>query len=549
MSDPQPEPSGIPPSSGEATSDLGAGGAQPLEAAARRIPGTVAGPQESAVQIPGYTLLSVLGRGGMGVVFLARQERLQRHVAVKMLTVEAAHDAAYLARLEREAQTLATLNHPHIVGCHDVLATDQGTFLVMPFVPGHLSARDLLKRFGRIPEATVARIARDTASGLAYAHRKGICHRDVKPDNLLVYREDPTPPHTPEEVFLSPHARVMICDFGIARRVQPGSPGDTTRILGSPAYMAPEQASNAAGNDFRADLYALGCSLFHLLTGQHPFPGATGVETLQMKLDHDLPDPEVHGVTVSAACRRVLARLGRRDPGQRYGSYAELLADLEAWAADLGRALLAGPGPRPGQGFWRGLTVGVGAAALLAGVAAGILWHRRIAPRPVSCTASLGYWAGDRAAWRVAPPDAETPSPVLVGLTPGRPLELRHPIHGETRVRLRVRLPMGGRGACALRQGDRERWHLRWERDGARMVLVATADGRDIPLVPVDERRPLDWLALDLRLRERQVDLYADGRQRGIAPLREPLGEAGLVIEMQGGCLAQFGDLWITALP
>jgi len=507
------------------------------------------GPQENAIRVPGCTLLSVLGRGGMGVVFLARQERLQRLVAVKMLTSEASHDAAYLARLEREAQTLATLNHPHIVGCHDILSTEQGTFLIMPFVPGHLSARDLLKRFGRLPEATVARLALDTASGLAYAYRKGVCHRDVKPDNLLILRDDATPPHAPEDVFLSPHARVMICDFGIARRSQPGGPGDTSCILGSPAYMAPEQASNDERCDFRADLYALGCTLFHLLTGRHPFPGAAGMETLRLKLDNDLPDPQVHGVAVSNECRRVLRRLGRREPSQRYGSYAEFLADLEAWSTALRQRPRTRAGPRSHSAFWKGLAAGVAVAVLLAALGAGILWRRQLAPRPISCTASLGLWSGDRSAWRVAPPDAEMRCPVLVGLTPGRPLELCHAVRGGTRVRLRVRLPMGGRVACSLRQGERERWGLRWERDGAGTVLVATADGRDIPLVPASDRRPLEWLALDLRIQDRQIDLYADGRPHGLAPLKEPLGEAGLVLEMQAGCLAQFADLWVTALP
>jgi hypothetical protein len=541
-----PQPVGPENLPGEETSDLAAGDTGPLNAQGLFVPGTAVGEEYARLRVPGCTLVSVLGGGGMGVVFLARQERLQRLVAVKMLASEAARDVVYLARLEREAQTLATLAHPNIVGCHDILSTEQGTFLIMQFVPGQLSVRDLLKRFGRLPESVVVRIAVDTARGLAYALRRGICHHDIKPDNLLIHREDPTPPHAAEDVFLSPHARVMICDFGIARQALPGAGGEA-RIQGSPAYMAPEQAFDHAHTDFRADLYALGSTLFHLLTGRHPFVAPSGTETIRMKLDRDLPDPRLHGGAVSDECLRVLRRLGHRDPAQRYGSYPEFLADLEHWA---GALQPPGDRGRPGHryAFWQGLAVGVAVVILTVAAGAAFYLRRQLGPTPASCAASLGYWSGDRSGWRVAAADAETPGATLVGLVPGRPLELRQPIRADTRIRLKARLPVPARVRISLCQEEQDRWSFRWERANGASGVAAEADGRDIPLVDVAERKPLEWLSLDLRVRDRQVDLYADGRLRGIAPLKAPLGDVRLVLEVQDGYLGQFTDLWISAL-
>jgi hypothetical protein len=547
MSAPQPQPAGSSETQGEATSDLSAGTSTSLDVQGRLIPGTAVGSEYATLQVPGCTLISVLGRGGMGVVFLARQDRLQRLVAVKMLTAEASRDASFLAHLEREAQTLATLSHPNIVGCHDILSTGQGTFLVMQYIPGQLSVRDLLKRFGRLPEAIVARIASDTARGLAYALRKGICHRDIKPDNLLIYREDPAPPHTPEEVFLSHHARVMICDFGIARQALAGVPG-TERVLGSPAYMAPEQAFGHAHTDFRADLYALGSTLYHLLTGSHPFCGGSNAESIRMKLDSDLPDPRLRGVTVSDDCQGILRRLGHREPVRRYASYTEFMADLDGWVARLQPTGSQLQPKHHRHAFWKGLAAGIAVVSLAAATATVLHFRRQFRPLPASCAASLGYWSGDHSAWRVASPDAETRGPTLVGLVPGSTLELRQPLHADTRVRFRVRLPIAGRIRCSLRQDGADRWSLCWDRRQGLSVLAATADGREIPLVDVPDRKPMEWLSLDLRMRDWQVDLYAEGRLRGLAPLKTPLGQARLVLQMEDGCLAQFTDLWITAL-
>jgi hypothetical protein len=532
---------------GEATSDLTATSILLQDPDGRILPGTPVDPAHLQVSIPGCTLVSVLGQGGMGVVFLARQERLDRFVAVKMLATDAGRDAIYLARLEREAQTLATLSHPNIVGCHDILSTEQGTFLIMQFVPGQLSVRDLLLRFGKLPEVVVARIALDTARGLAYAHKKGICHRDVKPDNLLVYREDSSPPHAAEDVFRAANARVMICDFGIAREAVPAE-GGLDSVLGSPAYMAPEQAFDRGHIDFRADIYALGSTLYQLLTGKRPFVGSVGIETVRLKLAADLPDPRTTGTTASDECVHILKCMGQRDPQERYASYVDLLADLESWFHQQQRTQHRRILGRYPPAFWKGLVAGASAVLLIGGVVAAVKLRDIFEPLPPSCAATLGYWSGDRSSWRVTEPDAETHGPSLLGLSPDAPLELRQSLEPNSRARFKVRVPGPGQVRCALRQEGRERWWLRWQRRNGSSVFASEADGRDIPLVEIPDRKSLDWLSVDLRVREREIDLLIDGKLRGIAPLKEALGKAHLVIEIREGSLAQFTDIWITDL-
>lgn len=536
---------------GDATSDLTATSVLPQDPNGQLLPGAPVTGNYADIRVPGYTLISVLGQGGMGVVFLARQERLGRFVAIKMISTEATHDASYLRRLEREAQTLATLSHPNIVGCHDILTTDQGTFLVMQFVPGQLSVRDLLLRFGRISEAVVARIACDTARGLDYAWKKGICHRDIKPDNLLIYREDPSPPHTPDEAFTSPNARVMICDFGIARDALAAGSADAAAgsVLGSPAYMAPEQAFDRSQVDFRADIYALGTSLYQLLTGKRPFHGPNGIETVRLKLDADLPDPRREGVAVSDECIHILRRMGAREPSRRYAAYEELLADLASWLSQqqqIRHRRVLGHFP---PAFWKGLSAGAAVVLVAVVVITGDAIRRALQPPPPSRAASLVYWSGDRSSWRAGGADAETGGPTLLGLSPNAPLTLRQVLRPDVRVRFKVRIPGASKVRCALRQGSQDRWWLHWERSRGASSFASEADGREIPLVEIPDRRPLEWLSVDIRARTREIDLYIDGKLRAIAPLKEPLTEAYLVLEIPGGGLAQFTDVWVTEMP
>jgi serine/threonine protein kinase len=210
-----------------------------------------------------YRVLRVLGSGGMGVVFQGEDVLLQRPVAIKAMLPGLAATAGARQRFLREARAAAHLNHDHIVPIFAVAEERGVPFLVMPFLQGEtLDAR--LKRVGLLPLAEVLRIGREIAEGLAAIHAAGLIHRDIKPANVWLEGEA---------------ARVKILDFGLAR-----APGDPTltqagAIVGSPAYMAPEQASGQAV-DHRCDLFSLGCVLYQTATGELPFRGDDSVAIL-----------------------------------------------------------------------------------------------------------------------------------------------------------------------------------------------------------------------------------------------------------------------------
>ena len=208
-------------------------------------------PEEMRERFPQFEILECLGRGGMGVVYKARQKSLNRLVALKLLAPERGHDARFAERFAGEAELLAKLNHPHIVTIHDFGETGGLFYLVMEFVDG-VNLRDLLRdlqRDGKLDAKQALAIVPPICEALQYAHNKGIVHRDIKPENLLLDRD----------------GRIKIADFGIATLM--GAEGE---CAGTPSYMAPEQCGNPAGVDHRADIYALGVVLYEMLTGERP---------------------------------------------------------------------------------------------------------------------------------------------------------------------------------------------------------------------------------------------------------------------------------------
>src|SRR5258706_4910123 len=210
------------------------------------------------MEIPGYTLLRPLGRGGMGEVYLAVQQSLGREVALKLLTAKLAEDPVASERFVREARIAANLHNPHVVPIHDV-GVHQGTaYIAMEYEPGGTVAA---AAHGGVDAATALRIARDIAAALDYAHRHGVIHRDVKPENVL-RRTD---------------GLCLLSDFGISRAVE--APTILTHegaSVGTPQYMSPEQL-RGQNIDGRSDLYSLGVMLYQLLTGNLPYTGSDGL--------------------------------------------------------------------------------------------------------------------------------------------------------------------------------------------------------------------------------------------------------------------------------
>ncbi|HKE89532.1 MAG TPA: serine/threonine-protein kinase, partial [Gemmatimonadales bacterium] len=210
-----------------------------------------------------YTLEGEIGRGGMGVVFQAKDERLKRQVAIKVLPPDLAFREEVRLRFLREAETAARLTHPHIVPIHTVGEGPEGlVYFVMAFIDGEpLSAR--LKRRTRLPAEEARRIMMETADALGAAHSLGIIHRDVKPDNIMLEGS---------------RGRVMVTDFGIAKALSSSSSGGLTGTgvaIGTPHYMSPEQAAGDREIDGRSDLYSLGVLSYQMLTGELPFQAPT----------------------------------------------------------------------------------------------------------------------------------------------------------------------------------------------------------------------------------------------------------------------------------
>jgi predicted Ser/Thr protein kinase len=266
-----------------------------------------------------YRLERELGRGGMGVVYLARELRLERQVALKVLPPELARSPELRERFLREARTAAQLSHPNIVPIHHADETGGFAFFAMGFVDGETLA-DHIKSRGRLSPAETVRILREVAWALAYAHARGVIHRDIKPENVMLERAT---------------GRVLVTDFGIARDSRASSLTQEGHVLGSVHYMSPEQAVGDA-IDGRSDLYALGVIGFQALSGQLPFSAAAAGAVLVMHATK--PPPRLNEVApdVPESLARVIDRALAKAPEDRYASG-------EALAAALGSAMEAAP--------------------------------------------------------------------------------------------------------------------------------------------------------------------------------------------------------------
>jgi serine/threonine protein kinase len=284
-----------------------------------------------------YRLLERLGQGGMGTVYRALHLRLERVVAIKLLSSERMRDPSSIARFQREMRAVGKLAHPNIVQATDAGEVEGMHYLVMEFVSGIDLAR-LIRRHGKLSVADTCELVRQAALGLQHAHARGIVHRDVKPSNLI----------------LSDAGQVKLLDLGLVRMQDRGlAVGDSTAsdaVMGSFDYMAPEQADNAHGVDSRADLYSLGCTLFHLLTGGVPYGPPTytsPLKKLQAHASAPVPDVRQLGVEAPEALQALLSRLLAKAPSERPATAAEVVAALEPLAAgaDLQRLLESISGP------------------------------------------------------------------------------------------------------------------------------------------------------------------------------------------------------------
>lgn len=280
--------------------------------------------ESSVEQITGYEILGVLGKGACGVVFRARQIKLDRIVALKTVLTDRRPTAAALARFDKEAVSLAKLRHPNIVGVFDCGHQDGQAFFAMELLDGE-DLGNRLDNKGPLDEFAAWHIARQTAAALAHAAELGVYHRDIKPANLFL-----TPPPTgyplPPGIPL-----VKVTDFGLALTRQAGAESTDQRltaagvVLGTPAYMPPEQFAGS-DIDHRADIYALGATVYHVLSGKSPFDGASIWEVMIKKSE---PTPRLCE-SVSPESAELVAAMMATKADDRIGSYRELLDRIDA---------------------------------------------------------------------------------------------------------------------------------------------------------------------------------------------------------------------------
>jgi serine/threonine-protein kinase len=251
----------------------------------------------------------------MGAVYLAYHENQGEQVAIKVLPDALASNAGFVARFYREARSGAMMNHPNIVhgiGVDQDPATHKH-YLVLEYVDG-ASAHALLDRFGRLTVGDAVHIALDVARALEHAHSRNIIHRDIKPDNILVSRSGIS----------------KLADFGLAKRTDEASHLTAARQgFGTSYYMPYEQALNAKQADGRSDIYALGATLYHLLTGEVPFVGDNHLEVVEKKRTGDYPPASSLNSAVTPVLESILDKMMARDPDDRYQTASELIVDLE----------------------------------------------------------------------------------------------------------------------------------------------------------------------------------------------------------------------------
>ncbi len=287
-----------------------------------------------------FLIERLLGRGGMGSVYLAREPSLDRLVAIKLLPPDRAQSSDLRERFRREARTAAQLSHPNIVPLL-TFGEDHGLmYFVMAFVEGEsLSAR--VRREGRLQTPEAVRVLAELAEALGYAHGRGVVHRDVKPENILLEL---------------PGAVVRLTDFGVAKGIA-GSSALTTEgtVVGTPQYMSPEQASGRAQVDARSDIYSMGALAFTLFSGRPPFEGRTASEILRQHLSQEVPRLRDRVPEIPAALDDAVRRCLAKEPGARWSSALEFSKAMQA----------------SGDSWWNSL------------------WRRALAPKPLAAGARI----------------------------------------------------------------------------------------------------------------------------------------------------------------
>jgi serine/threonine-protein kinase len=271
--------------------------------------------ERSGQKIPGYRLLGKLGAGAMATVYKARQLNLDRLVAIKVLPRKFSQNPQFIERFYAEGRAAAQLNHPHIVQAYDVGKAGEYHYFVMEFVDGRTVYDDIVKH-KRFAEAEAIEIVRQVALALGHAHERGIIHRDVKPKNVMITKE----------------GVVKLADMGLARAMsdKEAAEAEAGKAFGTPFYISPEQIRGETDVGAEADIYSLGATLYHMVTGAVPFDGKNPTSVMHKHLKTDPVPPDQANPTLSGGISEVIEMMLAKRREQRYRSVKDLLNDLDA---------------------------------------------------------------------------------------------------------------------------------------------------------------------------------------------------------------------------
>jgi len=287
-----------------------------------------ADPLEGVLLDGRYLVETTIATGGMSTVYRGMDTRLDRPVALKVMDSRYAGDKQFLTRFQLEARAVARLKNPGLVDIYDQGTDGRHPFLVMELVEGG-TLRELLRERGPMPPHAVAAVLRPVLGGLAAAHRNGLVHRDVKPENVLI----------------SDQGEVKLVDFGLVRAVAEAGITSTSVILGTAAYLSPEQVASGT-SDPRSDVYSAGILAYELLTGATPFTGDTALAVAYRRMDNDVAPPSSRIDGVPAPLDEFVLRATSRDPARRYADAADMAADLDRIAGELNLPVFRVPAPR-----------------------------------------------------------------------------------------------------------------------------------------------------------------------------------------------------------
>ena len=281
---------------------------------------------KNSQQIPGYKILRKLGAGAMATVFLARQLSLDRLVAIKVLPKRFSANESFIERFYREGRAAAKLNDSNVVQAYDVGQAGEHHYFVMEYVDGE-TVYDAIKQEKRISERAALKILKQVASALKHAHERGFIHRDIKPKNIMI----------------ASNGTVKLADLGLARALsdQQLAESEAGRAYGTPFYISPEQIRGRVQIGPEADIYGLGATMYHMVTGKVPFEGRTPSQVMHRHLKDDLVPPDHVNSKLSAGTAQIIEMMLEKRPSDRYGTASDLIEDIDR-VLDKKRPLHAG---------------------------------------------------------------------------------------------------------------------------------------------------------------------------------------------------------------